>query len=73
MTRSDVVWGMLYIVDDVKHIELRSQTGLALMMAILGTTCGQFGPTVSENKKEIMCLRAPGKNAADMAIRAAGQ
>ena len=53
------VWGILY-ADDAGVVS-RSQEGLTRMMTIIVEVLGALGLTVSENKTEILLMRAPEK------------
>ena len=66
-----ILWGMLY-ADDAGIVS-RSSEGLERMMTMIVTACSSFGLTVSEARKEIMCLETKGWGKMSFTINAAGQ
>ena len=68
-----LLWGMLYADDAGVVSQLPEQ--LRKMMGVIVVVCAAFGLTVSENKIEIMCLRAKGipESTATFSEEAAGQ
>ena len=65
------LWAMLY-ADDA-GIASRSLEGLDRMMPVIVIACSAFGLTVSEAKKEIMCLQTKGGGKVSFTINASGQ
>ena len=67
------LWGMLY-ADDAGVVS-QSPEQLRKMMGVIVVVCEVFGPTVSEAKSEIMCLRAKGmpESTATFSVDATGQ
>ena len=67
------LWGMLY-ADDTGAVS-QSSDQLRKMMEVIVVVCAAFGPTVSEAKTEIMCLRAKGmpESTATVSLEVAGQ
>ena len=65
------LWGMLY-ADDAGIVS-RSSKGLARMMTVIVTACSAFGLTVSEAKKEILCLQTKGGGKVSFTINATCQ
>ena len=53
-----LLWCMLYADDPA--VVSQSPEQLRKMMVVIVTVCEAFGPTVSEPKTEIMCLRTGG-------------
>ena len=66
------MWAMFY-ADDA-GVTSRTPEGLARMMAVIVTTCQEFGLMVSESKTETMRLwSAPSSTETTLDIKAAGQ
>ena len=61
---------MLYA--DGAGIVSRSSEGLERMMMVIMTACSVFGLTVSEAKKDIMCLQNKGGGKVSFTVNAAG-
>ena len=66
-------WGMLHAYD--AGVVSQSPTQLRKMMGVTVVVCPAFGLTISEDKTEIMCLRAKGmpESTATFSVEVAGQ